>query len=140
MTIFGLKDSLSKIHGSAGELAGRALEHMALVLGEIGGPEAVSSLIDALCDDVQDVADHAIKSLVKLGNAATEPLVQNLRESTNAERRMWVIRALGEIGTEDAVGALMAVSLSSDEIWWLREEARDILQRLGYNNNSDQVH
>jgi HEAT repeat protein len=83
--------------------------YAALVLGEIGGAEAVSSLIDALCDDVQDVADHALKSLVKLGNDATEPLVQNLRESTNAERRMWVIRALGEIGTEEAVGALMAV-------------------------------
>ncbi len=110
--------------------------YAALVLGEIGGVEAVTSLIDALCDDVPDVADHALKSLVKLGNDATQPLLQNLRESTDAERRMWVIRALGEIGTEQAIGALTAVSDSADEIWWLREEARSILQNLGHNPNT----
>ena len=112
--------------------------YAALVLGDIGGVDAVNSLVTALCDDIQDVADHALKSLVKLGNDATEPLLQHLHESSDAERRMWVIRALGEIGTEQAISALLDVSLSNDEIWWLREEAREILNRLGYN--SDQIH
>ncbi|HLV37690.1 MAG TPA: HEAT repeat domain-containing protein [Spirillospora sp.] len=107
--------------------------YAALVLGEIGGSDAVDSLIDALCDDVPDVADHALKSLVKLGRSATEPLLHNLHESTNAERRMWVVRALGEIGSEQAIAALMEVALNGTETWWVREEARAILSRLGYN-------
>jgi HEAT repeat protein len=105
--------------------------YAALVLGEIGGGEAVQSLIDALCDDVKDVADHALKSLVKLGSAATEPLVQNLQESSNAERRIWVVRALGHIANVQAIDALTAVALNTSELWWVREEARDILVRLG---------
>ncbi len=107
--------------------------YAALVLGEIGGTEAVESLINALCDDVPDVADHALKSLVKLGSTATEPLLQNLHESSNAERRMWVVRALGEIRSAPAIAALMEVALNGAEIWWVREEARTILIRLGHN-------
>lgn len=107
--------------------------YAALVLGEIGGTEAVESLITALCDDVPDVADHALKSLVKLGSTATEPLLQNLHQSSNAERRMWVVRALGEIRSAPAIAALMEVALNGAEIWWVREEARTILVRLGYN-------
>ncbi|MBZ0300611.1 MAG: HEAT repeat domain-containing protein [Anaerolineae bacterium] len=107
--------------------------YAALVLGDIGGSEAVDSLIDTLCDDVPDVADHALKSLVKLGRTATEPLLQSLRESTDAERRMWVIRALGDIGSAQAVAALLEVALNEAETWWVREEARTILNRLGHN-------
>src|SRR5690606_36334194 len=107
--------------------------YAALVLGEIGGSEAVDSLIDALCDDVPDVADHALKSLVKLGNTATEPLLHNLYESPNVERRRWVIRTLGEIGSEQAIAALMEVAVNGAEVDWVREEARAILLRLGYD-------
>jgi HEAT repeat protein len=107
--------------------------YAALVLGDIGGQEAVTSLIDALCDDVQDVADNALKSLIKLGNDATGPLLQNLQESANAERRMWVVRALGEIGSAQAIDALMDVALNGTELAWVREEARDILHRLGHD-------
>lgn len=107
--------------------------YAALVLGDIGSIQAVESLINALCEDVPDVADHALKSLVKMGRVATEPLVQNLRESTDAERRMWVVRALGEIGNERAIAALTDVALDRTEIWWVREEARDILVRLGHD-------
>jgi HEAT repeat protein len=107
--------------------------YAALILGEIGGEAAVASLINALCDEVQDVADNALKSLIKLGNDATGPLLQNLQESTTAERRMWVIRALGEIGTEQAIDALMDVAMNGSELAWVREEARDILLRLGHD-------
>ena len=107
--------------------------YAALVLGDVGSVTAVDSLINALCEDVSDVADHALKSLVKMGHVATEPLVQNLRESTDTERRMWVIRALGEIGNERSIAALTDVALNRSEIWWLREEARDILINLGHD-------
>ncbi len=107
--------------------------YAALILGDIGGQEAVSSLIDALCDDEQDVADNALKSLIKLGNDATEPLLNNLQESANAERRLWVIRALGEIGSAQAIDALFDVALNGTELTWVREEARDILIRLGHD-------
>jgi HEAT repeat protein len=107
--------------------------YAALVLGDIGSAEAADSLIDALCDDVPDVADHALKSLVKMGKTSTELLVRNLHESTNAERRMWLVRALGEIGNERAVSALSQVVDDATEVWWVREEAREILVRLGNN-------
>ena len=107
--------------------------YAALILGEIGGEAAVASLINALWDEVQDVADNALKSLIKLGSDATGPLLQNLQESANAERRMWVIRALGEIGTAQAIDALMDVAMNGSELTWVREEARDILLRLGHD-------
>lgn len=111
--------------------------YAALVLGEIGGSEAVDSLIDALCDDVPDVASHALKSLVKLGTAATEPLLHNLHESTSAERRIWVVRALGEIGSEPAISALIDIALNRHEMAWVREEARSVLMKLGYNPDAE---
>lgn len=107
--------------------------YAALVLGEIGCAAAADSLIDALCNDVSDVADHALKSLVKMGKSSTDLLVQSLTESTAAERRMWVIRALGEIGNERAINALSDVATNGGEVWWVREEARDILTRLGHD-------
>jgi HEAT repeat protein len=107
--------------------------YAALVLGEIGGSQAVDSLISALCDDVADVADHALKSLVKIGSEATGPLLQNLRQTTDAERRIWVVRALGAIGTEPAIAALIDVAADEAESDWVRAEARRILERMGYN-------
>ncbi len=107
--------------------------YAALVLGEIGSTEAVDSLIDALCDDVPDVADHALRSLAKIGSAATEPLLHNLYQSSSVERRQWVVRALGEIGSEQAITALMEVALNRAETGSVREEARLVLLRLGYN-------
>ena len=107
--------------------------YAALVLGDVGCMKAVDSLINALCEDVSDVADHALRSLVKLGHLATEPLVQNLHESTDTERRMGLVRALGEIGNEQSIAALTDVALNHSEIWRVREAARDMLISLGHD-------
>jgi len=46
---------------------------------------------------------------------------------------MWVVRALGEIGSAQAIDALVDVALNGAELAWVREEARDILHRLGHD-------
>ncbi len=107
--------------------------YAALVLGEMEDLEVVEPLIDALNDDVPDVANHAMQALVKMGNLATLPLVNTLSQSISAERRIWVIRALGEIGNEEAISALFDVTLNGAEQWWVREEAHEILKKLGHN-------
>jgi HEAT repeat protein len=109
--------------------------YAALVLGEMDDQEVVDPLIDALNDDVPDVANHAMQALVKMGNMATVPLVNILSQSISAERRIWVVRTLGEIANEDAISALSAVAVNGAEQWWVREEAQQILKRLGYDTD-----
>ncbi len=106
--------------------------YAALVLSEMGEPHVIEALIEALSDEVTDVASQAMESLVKLGQAATSPLVIMLSQSASAERRVWAVRVLGQIASEEAVNALVGVALNGAEQWWVREEARDILYKLGY--------
>lgn len=105
--------------------------YAALVLGELGDAVVVESLIDALSDDVEDVANQAMQALVKLGSGATAPLVNTLSQSINAERRIRVVRTLGLIANEEAICALRQVVHNSAELWWVREEAHEILLKLG---------
>jgi HEAT repeat protein len=107
--------------------------YAALVLGDLGTWEAVGPLILALCDDMPDVAGQVIKSLVKMGDTAVEPLVNMLTERSSAEQRLWAVRVLGDIGGARALAALNEVALNTAEQWWVREEARGILKRQGHD-------
>jgi HEAT repeat protein len=107
--------------------------YAALVLGEMGDMNVVEPLIDALNDDEPEVANHAMQALVRMGDRVTDPLVSTLSQSISAERRVWAVRTLGEIASEQAIHALAQVAQNGAEQWWVREEAREILKRLGYD-------
>lgn len=111
--------------------------YAALVLAELQNPGVVTPMIDALCDDVPDVAAHVMKALVKLGDLAVGSLTSILVSANDAEieRRLWAVRALGEIATTNAVTTLVEVAMNGAETGWVRDEALIILKGLGYDSH-----
>jgi len=87
--------------------------YTARILGEIGDPNTVELLIDALRDDVWEVRIQASFSLVKFKNVRdariidliTKALVEDSKEDNLAQMRH-TARLLGEIGDERAIAPL----------------------------------
>jgi HEAT repeat protein len=104
--------------------------YAALVLGEMNDPRATGALLDALCEDTPDVASHALQSLVKLGSGAVVHLAALYEQGGPVERRVWIARALGEIGTAAAGETLRAIASSRGEHARVRATAIDALRRL----------
>lgn len=104
--------------------------YAALVLAELKAANTVEPMIDVLCGDVPDVAAHVMKSLVKLGDLAVDELVQTLSQAVTPERRLCVIRVLGEIATDRAIEELANIVQNTAEMTAVREEAQMILNGL----------
>ncbi len=107
--------------------------YAALILGDMGRVEAVEALIEALQDATPEVATPIMKALVKMGDAAIHSLISLFAESDSLERRVSIVRILGEIATPRAITALLQIALNDIEQWWVRQQARDLLSRLGYD-------
>lgn len=107
--------------------------YAAFVLGEMAAPEAVPLLITAAAEDIPEVSGHAMKALVKMGHRATSTLIDVLGATLDHEHRLWAVRALGAIADMRAIAMLTVVALSADEAWWIQQEARQILSRLGHD-------
>lgn len=107
--------------------------YAALVLGDMGRVEAVKPLFEALNDSVHEVAAQSMTALVKMGDVAVYALLTLLPESDSPDQRVLLVRILGEIATPRAISALMQTALDETEHAWVRQEARDILNRLGYD-------
>jgi HEAT repeat protein len=107
--------------------------YAALVLGGMGRVEAVEALLEALQDSTPEVSAHVVKALVKMGDVAAHSLVKLFAKSDSVEQRVSIVRILGEITTPRAITALMQVALDDGEQSWVRQQARDILSRLGYD-------
>lgn len=107
--------------------------YAALVLGEMGDTRAVTPLLSALSDDVPEVAGQVVRVLTRIGQDATEILVEALAQTESAAERRWLVRVLGEVGNTQAVDALVALTRNMNETHEIRTEAHDILRRLGYN-------
>ncbi len=105
--------------------------YAALVLGEMDDPRATHALLDALCDDAPEVASHALQALVKLGSGAVVHLLALYEQGgSSVERRVWIARALGEIGTAAAGEVLRVIASSQGEHARVRATAIDALRRL----------
>lgn len=104
--------------------------YAALVLGEMNNPRATPALLDALCEDAPEVASHALQALVKLGSGAIVHLLAQYEQGGTVERRVWIARALGEIGTAAASEALRMIASSQGEHTRVRATAIDALRRL----------
>jgi HEAT repeat protein len=85
---------------------------LAKVLGDIGDPRAVESLIAAIADVDGDVSEAAVEALGKIGDPrAVEPLIKVLKDGS------WRLgcaaaRALGEIGDSRGVEPLISIVVS----------------------------
>jgi HEAT repeat protein len=99
----------------------------------MGRVEAVKPLFEALNDSVHEVAAQSMTALIKMGDVAVYALLTLLPESDSPDQRVLLVRILGEIATPRAISALMQTALDETEHAWVRQEARDILNRLGYD-------
>jgi len=138
-----LKDQNSGIQGKAAEVLGqigdpRAVEPLiaaledennevrqmaAQALGQLGDSRAVEPLVTSLRSPYQ-VQKAAAEALVKIGNAAVEPLIAALEDQ---DRRYNVARALGQIG--DARAAEPLILALEDRKMWI--EAAEALGMIG---------
>ncbi|MBZ0297300.1 MAG: HEAT repeat domain-containing protein [Anaerolineae bacterium] len=112
--------------------------YAALVLGEIEHRDVIPPLVTALNDRVQDVANHAMQGLVRMHHLSMDTLVKTLNTPTSETGRIWTVRTLGQIANEQAVDVLMSVALNGAEHGPVREEALEILRRLGHDPQTSQ--
>lgn len=76
-------------------------------LGQTKDQRAIGDLITALGDEDAVVRGNASDALAQIGAPSVGPLVRSL-ESTNSLVRLFAARALGNIGSKDAVQPLLA--------------------------------
>jgi len=101
----------------------------ARILGEVGDPRAVESLVPALKDSNWDVRRTAAWALGKIGDArAVEPLVAALQDEDKNVRQS-AAEALGKIGDPRAVEPLLSALKESDG--GVRQAAAEALGQIG---------
>ena len=101
----------------------------ARALGQIGGPAAVSALIEALESEHQGVRLGAIEGLGRIGDRAAVAALMQLLGDENTAIRSRAIQALGRLGAEGEVP--MLVEALHDEEKVVRNAALWSLGRLG---------
>ena len=78
----------------------------AIALGRTGSAGAVEPLIKALGDSSDEVRTEAATALAAIGRPAVEPLIRFLKY-TRGETRIEVVRALGDLHSDDAIQPLV---------------------------------
>ncbi|PLX18218.1 MAG: hypothetical protein C0601_05300, partial [Candidatus Muiribacterium halophilum] len=86
-------DILIKILGEEGESAQKAIKALAET------KEAIPALVEALGSSNLNVRSNASKALIRIGNAAVDPLMEVVN-SENKEVHYWAAKSLREIQTE----------------------------------------
>ncbi|MDI6720349.1 MAG: HEAT repeat domain-containing protein [Methanomicrobiales archaeon] len=122
----GLKSSNPDIRNTAAER-----------LGELGDPQAVNLLAEALDDPDPGVRWKAAEALGKLGAPAVDPLLIALRGG-DVDVRWKAAVALGDIGDPRAIAPL--ADLLDDEDRYVRTRAADALGRIGGPSEQVLIH
>lgn len=107
----------------------------ARLLGDVGQPEAIEALADALGDADQHVVRNAAESLCCAGkdmgdmSAASAAVIQAVDSSKDEETRIFLIRALGRLGGVEAADKLKA--FTQDLNSFICAEALKSLHHMG---------
>jgi HEAT repeat protein len=88
-------------------------EYAILALGDIGDAGAVKPLIDSMT--FNSPLGAVVKSLVKIGTPAVEPLISALRTQEDWDIKIRTIEALGKIGDIRAVKPLVYAYKETDQ-------------------------
>ncbi len=121
---FHSKDDVKKAYGAyyIGELGSRAPLAVPFLLSQLNNRE---SLIWLERGKKTSPAQEAAKALVKIGDAAVDPLIQTIKNRDyGTGNAMW---ALGELRTKKAVPELISALKKN---WW-KEEAAIALGKIG---------
>jgi HEAT repeat protein len=98
-------------------------------LGRIGDSNATSALVERLADPDPRVRTRSAIACGRIGDPrAVEPLEARLRDDSSVDVRRAAADALGEIGTEGAMGALLG---SDDDSVTVRRVVADALGQFG---------
>jgi HEAT repeat protein len=105
----------------------REAKKILLALSFAGGAEAKKILMEALCDQDEDLRRAALEGLVRMKAADAIPRIRLLlRENPRRGSVRPAIWALGELGAKEAIPDLLLL-VKSDEAWY----AAEALGRLG---------
>lgn len=83
------------------------------------GADSVIPLVDALANEQARVRSHAADVLAEIGSPDADPAVDGLARlvhDTEPDVRLSAVTALGELGTEEATDALVAVAKGDDTL------------------------
>lgn len=95
-------------------------------LGDMKADTAAGYIMQLLNDDNARVRNSAIYSLGKMkSEKALEPLIEKLKESPGPGMRSFIYQALGGIGSEKAVNALLTGT--NDSVWFVKNSAINAL-------------
>ena len=99
----------------------------AAALGRTKDPEAIEPLINALADPEPEVRVDAASALAEIGRPAASSLIQFLKY-TGGERRVEVVRALGQLHDADAIEPLVQILENAGDPE--RQEVADALDAI----------
>ena len=100
----------------------------ARALGDIGSALAVEPLLQYVVEsESASVIAETEKALIRIGDKAVRPLLEQLNSSNPGERKA-AVRLLGEIGDESALQPLLAARDDSP----LQPELKAALEKLGW--------
>ncbi len=104
--------------------------YAAKVLGELGGDDALSALIDALGHYGSYVDKDIARAIGSIADErAVEPLMELLDDAKDDDLRLSIVCALGNIGTPEVV-PVMREGLN-DKYRYIRDRSREFLQKMG---------
>lgn len=107
-------------------------EFAALSLGKSEDVEAVPHLLNSLNDSAEYVRFRVIEALGNLKDSrAFLPLVAQIDKETKKIYKREIVKALGNLGVQDAIPLLEKIGLDSDEMPVLREDALKALLKMG---------
>ncbi|MFT5124770.1 MAG: HEAT repeat protein [Verrucomicrobiales bacterium] len=133
----------------------------AMSLGTTRAVEGAVPLLDTARDDNSQVRHAATKAIVQIGERAILPLIEEMNQTADMDRKELILRMLGEIGSDSAtidlgrmlkskdiklrraalrslgkVKSKTAIDLLilglEDEYWTLRESAASLLATIGF--------
>jgi HEAT repeat protein len=111
---------LARLRGAAADIADQHECHnTAWALGLLGGEQAIAPLLGVLRESrTKIVRDCVVRALGWIGSGALEPRLELLFTEVT-ELRWWAVKALGLLGSERAVGLLVAALRDENsEVRW----------------------
>ena len=111
-------------------------EAAAEALGELGDPEAVVPLLEALADEDEIVRHVAIKALGEIGDKrALQPLIG----AVNSGEYPYVIEALGKLGDPQAIAVLLEIAQDESISLFIRANATDTIGKYALQYQNDEI-
>jgi HEAT repeat protein len=117
----------------------RELWRLLITMAEIGGPEIVPTMIEALRSNNSAISSVAAQCLSNLKDArAVDPMLELLNHRNPNTSAIWIIDALGKLGAKRAVKPLIALLHTTQSVPE-RYTAVEVLGLLGDHTVAEEI-